>query len=235
MQTKITQAPSRIPQQPQVAMQHLQVPQVGQASTKILRPQFTSNIPQTAINRPQTPLRIPRIPTKLPQMSSNQPQIPTGIQQTFVKQPEHLHQSIAHQTQIHSVQQPSQLPKTIRDPISQAPMEMSASEIPKTTTQLRTDIQHFKNKLGIESNIRQLGNLQDLRQSEAVSNQPRSIPQKVIQDKYKQVAANLKISDSIGNIRKVRARPVNEATCKFKIYLCNWFLFRLNLYKSENQ
>lgn len=175
MQTRITQAPSKIPQQPQVAKQHLQVPQVSQAST-----------------------RIPRIPTK-PQMSSNQPQIPTGIQQTFVKLLEHLNQSVAHQTQIHSVQQPSQLPRT--------------------TTQLRTDIEQHKNKLGIESNIRQLANLQDLRQSEAVSNQPRSIPQIVIQDRNKQVAANLKISDSIGNIRKVRARPVNEAACKFHIHM----------------
>jgi len=219
MQTKITQAPSRIPQQPQVAMQHLQVPQVGQVSTRIPRPQFTSNVPQTVINRPQTPSRIPRIPTKLPQMSSNQPQIPTGIQQTFMKQPEHLNQSMAHQTQIHSVQQPSQLPRTLRDPISQIPMEMSASSIPRTTTQLRTDIEQHKNKLRKESNIRQLGNLQEFRQSEAVSNQPRSIPQRVIQDRNKQVAANLKISDSIGNIRKVRARPVNEAACKFHIHL----------------
>jgi 5-methylcytosine-specific restriction endonuclease McrA len=204
MQTKIPQAPSRIPQQPQVAMQYLQVPQVEQASSRIPRTQFTSNVPQTVINRPQTASRIPQMPTRLPQMSSNRPQTLTRIPQIFVNQPELSHRPMTHQTQIHSVQQPSQVPRSPtripQGPISQIP----ASRIPTTTTQLRADIEQYKSKLGM-----------NLRQPEAASNIPRSIPQRIMQDNNKQVEANLKISESIGNIRKVRVRPVNEAACKF--------------------
>ncbi|CAG9809562.1 unnamed protein product [Chironomus riparius] len=205
MQSKIPQAPSRIPQQPKIAMQHLQVPQASQ-------PQFKSNIPQMTINRPQTASRIPQMPTRLPQMSSNVPQTPTRIPQTYTRHPEQSHR---YQTQIHSVQQPSQLPRTQtripQGPISQIPRQMSATKIPRTTSQLQMDVEQHKNKLGISSNIKQLGNLQNLKQSEAV---PRSIPQRVIQDRNKQLGANLKVSESIGNIRKVRVRPVSEPASK---------------------
>lgn len=210
MQPKIPQAPSRILQQPQIAMQHLQVPQVVQAPSRVPQLQFTSNNPQTTINRPQTASRIPHMPTRLPQMSTNRPQTPTRIPQTFIKQPEISHRSTAQQTQIHSVQQPSQQSKTQtripQGPISRIPRQMSASKIPRTTSQLQMDVEQYKNKLEMSSNIRQLENMQQ-------SSQQRTIPQRVSQDRNKQLGANLKISESIGNVRKVRVRPVSEPAC----------------------
>ncbi|XP_070491146.1 interaptin-like [Chironomus tepperi] len=212
VQSKIPQAPSRIPQQPQIAMQHLQVPQVVQASSRLPQIQFTSNIPQTAIKRPQTTSRIPQIPTRLTQMSTNQPQIPTRIPQTYMKQPDISHRSIASpQQQQHPTQIHAELPRIqTRIPqglTSQIPRQMSTSNIPRTPSQLQIDVEQYKSKLAVPSSIRQHGNVQNLKQSEAVKTPPR-----MIQDRSKQLGANLKISESIGNIRKVRARP--EAASK---------------------
>ena len=153
---------------------------------------------------------------RLLQMSSNQPQIPTRIPQTSMEQP---HRSIVQQQYQTQIQQPSQIPRTQtripQGPISQIPRRMSTSKIPRT--QLQIDIEKYKNKLAMASNVKQFGNSQNLRQSEAIKNQQRTIPQRVVHDKSKQLTANLKISNSIGNVRKVKARPMNEAARKFLI------------------